>query len=58
MFVKLARASGHAGDAAAEALPLLDVYGKLRTGALSPGTPDGSWAFGLALLRAASSATP
>jgi hypothetical protein len=58
MFLKLARAAGHAGDPAAEAMPLIDVYMKLRTGALSPATPEGSWTFGLALLRAASSATP
>jgi hypothetical protein len=58
MMLKLARDGGHAGDATAEALPLIDVYTQIRTGALSPATPDGKSVFGLALLRAASSATP
>lgn len=58
IMLTFARDGGHAGAAAAEALPLIDVYTQIRAGALSPATPDGKWVFGLALLRAASSATP
>jgi hypothetical protein len=58
IMLTFARDGGHAGDAGAEALPLIDVYTGIRTGTLSPATPGGKWTFGLALLRAASSATP
>jgi aminoglycoside phosphotransferase (APT) family kinase protein len=52
MFLQLARAGGHAGDAAAGAVSLEEVYARIRAGTLAPGTPDGQWAFGLALLAA------
>jgi aminoglycoside phosphotransferase len=58
IMLAFARDGGHAGDAAAGALPLIDVYTQIRTGTLSPATPDGKWVFGLALIRAAASATP
>jgi aminoglycoside phosphotransferase len=58
IMLDFARAAGHAGGASAEALPLLDVYMKIRAGTVSPATPEGKWIFGLALIRAAASATP
>jgi hypothetical protein len=54
IMLTFARDGGHAGDASAQALPLVDVYTKIRAGTLSPATPDGTWTFGLALLGAAS----
>lgn len=53
--LSLARRGGHPGAAGGESLdatPTLgEVYGRLTSGALSLGTPDGQWAFGLALLK-------
>jgi aminoglycoside phosphotransferase (APT) family kinase protein len=53
IMLDFARAAGHAGDAGTEALPLLDVYTKIRAGTLSPATSEGKWIFGLALVAAA-----
>jgi len=56
MFLHLARAAGHAGargDETLELAPTLgDVHASMRAGTLSARTPDGQWAFGLALLQA------
>ena len=53
IFLHLARAAGHPGaDLRAEDAPtLLDVHGRMRSGALTPGSADGAWAFALALVR-------
>jgi hypothetical protein len=53
-FVQIAGAGGHPGardERRETALSLGELYGRLRTGAVQLGTPDGQWAFGLALLR-------
>jgi aminoglycoside phosphotransferase (APT) family kinase protein len=54
MFLQLARNSGHAG-AAGETLQsapsLEELYGRMRSGAVSAATADGQWAFGLALVK-------
>jgi aminoglycoside phosphotransferase (APT) family kinase protein len=51
----LARRMGHPGAAGTEtldaALTLGAFYERLRSGALKVGTPEGQWAFGLALLK-------
>lgn len=53
LFLHLARRAGHAGGEvrAEEAPTLLDVHGRMRAGALVPGSADGAWAFALALVR-------
>lgn len=53
LFLDLARAAGHAGgDLPAEKAPTLgDVHSLIGIGALAPGSADGAWAFGLALVR-------
>lgn len=57
MFLKLARASGHLGAVDAEPPALADIYQGLRSGALDLSAGNGQFAFGLALLGAAGSAT-
>jgi aminoglycoside phosphotransferase (APT) family kinase protein len=56
MFLHLARHRGHPGAAGQETLestpPLFEVYQRARAGALQIGSPEGQWAFGLALLQA------
>ncbi len=56
MFLRIARAAGHAGargdETVALAPTLADVYAGMRAGTLSARTPDGQWAFGQALLEA------
>ena len=55
MFMRLARDRGHAGAAGGETLdttPTLgELYGRMRTGALSLATAEGQWWFGMALVR-------
>lgn len=53
IFLHLARQAGHpGGDIPADRAPtLLDVYGLIGIGALTPNTADGAWAFALALVR-------
>ncbi|HEU0032019.1 MAG TPA: phosphotransferase [Kofleriaceae bacterium] len=53
-FLHLARLAGHAGSTAETldtALALDEVYPRMRAGALRIDTPDGKWAFGLALVK-------
>jgi aminoglycoside phosphotransferase (APT) family kinase protein len=53
MFLQLARASGHAGDATGtlESTPSLEqFYLRLRSGELAVSSAEGQWWFGLALL--------
>jgi aminoglycoside phosphotransferase (APT) family kinase protein len=55
-FLSLARQGGHdgTGPETLDAVPpLADFYQKLQTGALSLGTGDGRWAFGLGLMKEA-----
>jgi aminoglycoside phosphotransferase (APT) family kinase protein len=56
MFLHLARLGGHAGATGEEALETTPdlgvVYQRVRSGALGLATPEGQWAFGLALLQA------
>jgi thiamine kinase-like enzyme len=56
MFLGLARRNGHAGatgsETVASALSLGDFYERMRAGALSVGTAEGQWWFGLALIKA------
>lgn len=47
-FIALARRGGYTADAAP--LTLVELYGRLRTGELSPATGEGQWLFGSALL--------
>lgn len=54
MFLRLARASGHLGAVDAEPPALADIYQGLRSGALDLSAGNGQFAFGLALLAAAS----
>jgi hypothetical protein len=55
MQLYLARQMRHAGATGAETLaatlPLGEFYQQMRAGTLRLGTPDGQWAFGLALLN-------
>jgi hypothetical protein len=55
LFLHLARVGGHGGATGAETLDaapsLVDVYERMRAGALSPATADGRWWFGLALVK-------
>jgi aminoglycoside phosphotransferase (APT) family kinase protein len=55
-FLQLARAGGHAGadgsETLAPVLPLSDVYQRLSAGTLSVASPEGQWAFGLAMVKA------
>lgn len=53
-MLRTARQAGHAGaDGEPASTPsLAEFYQKLRTGAVNVGTPDGQWAFGLALVKA------
>ena len=55
MQLHLARQMKHAGATGAETpdstLSLGDCYQAMGTGALKLGTPEGQWAFGLALLK-------
>lgn len=53
MFLHIARHAGHPGGElrTADAPALVDVYGRMRAGVLTPGSADGAWAFGLALIR-------
>ncbi|MEO7457002.1 MAG: phosphotransferase, partial [Gemmatimonadaceae bacterium] len=59
IFLHLARSGGHVGATHGEtldgALTLSEFYQQMRAGALNAGTPDGQWAFGLALLKASAS---
>ncbi|MFT3700411.1 MAG: phosphotransferase [Kofleriaceae bacterium] len=50
IFLKLAREGGHSGDADAQAIPLGDAFMRMREGKLDPGTPDGQFVLGLALI--------
>lgn len=54
-FLDIARQSGHAGatgDETLESAPsLTEFYGRMMSGALSIGAPDGQWQFGLALVK-------
>jgi aminoglycoside phosphotransferase (APT) family kinase protein len=54
-FLDVARMSGHPGvDLALDAAPTLaDVHQRMRLGQLDVRTPEGQWAFGLALVRLA-----
>lgn len=56
MFLRVARASGHAGARGDETFALAptlgEVHGSIGAGTLSARTPDGQWAFGQALLKA------
>jgi aminoglycoside phosphotransferase (APT) family kinase protein len=52
LFLHLSRHGGHPGATTGEVLALGDVYARMRAGALSPRTPEGQWAFGLALVQA------
>ena len=45
MFVRLA------GSGSAEAIPLADVYQRMRAGTLNVASPEGQWLFGLGLAR-------
>jgi aminoglycoside phosphotransferase (APT) family kinase protein len=51
MSLYLAEKAKHPGGEAAEALSLGDFYQQMRAGSLRLGTPEGQWAFGLALLK-------
>jgi aminoglycoside phosphotransferase (APT) family kinase protein len=55
MFVHIARQSGHAGADGTERLEstpsLADFYQKMRTGAVSIGTPEGRWQYGMSMLK-------
>lgn len=51
MQLYLARGLGHPGATEASALSLGEFYQQLRAGAQRLGTPEGQWAFGLALLN-------
>ena len=51
MQLRLARRMNQPGATDQEALALGDFYQRLRSGAVTMGTPDGQWAFGLALLK-------
>ena len=53
-MLRTARQGGHAGAEGelSSAPSLVDFYQKLRAGAVNVGTPDGQWAFGLALVKA------
>lgn len=50
-FLRLACKTGHPGDATTTGLRLAAFYPQLRAGAVGLGTPEGRWAFGLALLN-------
>jgi aminoglycoside phosphotransferase (APT) family kinase protein len=55
-FLSMARQGGHDGEAPDTldaAPPLVAFYRRLHTGALSLGTGEGRWAFGLGLMREA-----
>jgi hypothetical protein len=56
VFLRLSRASGHAGTTGAETLDstasLAEFYQRLRSGSLSIATAEGQWRFGLALIKA------
>lgn len=54
-FLRLAHLAGHPGGRPGldDTIDLAEVYARFRTGALGPGTPDGQWRFGLALIKAA-----
>lgn len=54
-FLHLARQGGHPGGELdlADVMSLVDFYGRLRAGTLSPASPEGQWWFGLALVKAA-----
>jgi thiamine kinase-like enzyme len=55
VFLRLARQSGHPGATGGETLEstlsLSEFYQQLRSGALSPATAEGQWAFGLSLVK-------
>lgn len=54
MFLHLAHAAGHAGDATAtydSTLALGDVHARMRAGELDVATADGKWRFGIALIK-------
>ena len=57
LFLHLARASGHTGATGEESLEstlqLGELYQRMRSGMLDPGTAEGQWAFGLSLVKAA-----
>lgn len=52
LFLQVARAGGHSGGTPEVALSLGEVQARMHAGVLSARTPDGQWAFGLALLEA------
>jgi aminoglycoside phosphotransferase (APT) family kinase protein len=55
LMLHLARKKAHPGAAGSETLAstlsLAAFYQQLRAGAVDPATPEGQWAFGLALLK-------
>jgi aminoglycoside phosphotransferase (APT) family kinase protein len=51
-MLRAARLGGHAPTENDKPSTLVEFYQKLRTGAVSVGTPEGQWAFGLALVKA------
>jgi aminoglycoside phosphotransferase (APT) family kinase protein len=51
IFLHIAHAAGHAGDATDDGELLEAAYLRMREGAIDVGSPTGQWAFGLALLR-------
>lgn len=58
MFLQLARRAGHAGasgETLASAPSLAEFYQRARSGDVSIASPDGQWAFGLALVKTSAS---
>jgi thiamine kinase-like enzyme len=59
MFLQLARHRGHPGASGQETLEatpsLVEVYERVRSGALGLASAEGQWAFGLALIHAGAS---
>jgi aminoglycoside phosphotransferase (APT) family kinase protein len=58
IFVHLARHAGHTGatgETLESSASLLECYQGMRAGTLNPGTANGQWSLGLALLKASAS---
>ena len=59
IFLSLATQGGHPGANGTEtlehSLSMAEVYQRMRAGALNVASPEGQWAFGLALLKAGAS---
>jgi aminoglycoside phosphotransferase (APT) family kinase protein len=61
MFMRMARANGHAGAPSAtlaSALSLTEFYQAMRAGTLNVASPDGQVAFGMALIRESTAYDP